>query len=1285
MNNFFTGFHQFASKRKAFFLIVLICFVILAAYAVRKINLNEDVRSIIPRDKRINSISDALSDSKFSDRLILTFSLNDTTAVDPESLIKVASYTHDILQTDSTHIRSVQFKNEDETFLQVYGFIFKHLPLYLSEEDYVEIEKKIQPHSIEQSMETNYKSLTSLAGLVTKDFIFKDPLSITPIALKQLEQFQLDDNFTIYNNCIFTKDLKHLLIFVEPVFPAAQTRENSHLIDFIDETLSNTRTEFPHVYVEYYGGTAVAVINAATIKKDIVFTVSLAFIALFILFIIMFRKLKHILLIFFPIVLGMLFAIAIISLSFENISAISLGIGAILIGISLDYSLHMFTHYRSSGSMIHSIGSISKPVMMSCLSTAAAFLCLFIVKSDALNQLGLFSALAIFFTALVVLLVVPFFYKTNQPVIEKKKGKTLLDKIAAYEFEKNTTLLIVIFIFSIVFLFTSGNLGFNSDLNTMNYQSDELKIAEKNLKAISSEANSAVYVIVQGSSWNEVILKAENNEDLIAKAESQKLISSVSSPVNLVPSKERQIEKIERWNRFWDEVGKEKVKALIIEKSADYYFRPEAFHAFFELLDYEFKPIEYEDFAPVSEIFLSNYLTQSDSIYSAITIVKAEQKKKNDLFRFLSTNPDVIIFDNQHFANQFLKVLKDDFRWLVYLSITLVFLILLMFFGRIEMAIIAFFPIMLSWLWTIGLMGVLGIEFNIFNIIISTFILGLGVDYSIFIISGILRNYMYGGQNITPYRLSVLLSALTTIIALGVLLFARHPAMKSIALVSIVGIFSVIIISFTVLPHLFKFIILNKGKPRSRPVTMQNFLVSVYTFIIYTFGSVLFTIMVPIVITLPVRVKYKKFLIHRLIRFGASFIVYANFTIKKRYINLHKLDFSKPAVIVSNHQSHLDLMILLLLNPKIVALTNKWVWNSPFFGLVIRYAGFYPAFRGINHDYTKLEEKIKDGYSVLVFPEGTRSIDGSIGRMHQGAFFIAGKYNLDIQPIILHGINHLMQKNEFFLKSGQGTIKVLDRIKVKPANITNNETYRQEAKDLTKFYRTEYEKLRKEIETPTFFKQKLIAQYIYKGPILEWYMRIKLKLENYYDFFHQHIPEKGTITDIGCGYGFMSYMLSFLSKDRIITGIDYDNEKIMLAANCAGKNKKINFIAADIFELEIEPQDAFILSDVLHYFNEEKQEKLITKCIESLNPGGTIIIRDADSGMKKRHLGTRYTEFFSTKTGFNKMGEGRLYFTSAEKIKTVVSHFNLEMEIIDNTKLTSNIVFIIRKPVSYEN
>jgi 2-polyprenyl-3-methyl-5-hydroxy-6-metoxy-1,4-benzoquinol methylase len=197
--------------------------------------------------------------------------------------------------------------------------------------------------------------------------------------------------------------------------------------------------------------------------------------------------------------------------------------------------------------------------------------------------------------------------------------------------------------------------------------------------------------------------------------------------------------------------------------------------------------------------------------------------------------------------------------------------------------------------------------------------------------------------------------------------------------------------------------------------------------------------------------------------------------------------------------------------------------------------------------------------------------------------------------------------------------------------------------------------------------------------VLEWYAKIKTAMEKNYSPFHQLVPLQGKILDIGCGYGFMDYMLYFLSEEREITGIDYDEEKVATAKHCYSKTEKINFLHGSAVEMDFDYYDCFILSDVLHYLQPEEQESLLRKCFAHLNPGGVAIIRDGDKDLVERQKGTWWTEFFSTRfCKFNKVTEHGLSFMSGRTIAAIAHEFGLQVERIDQTKYTSNVIFVVR-------
>jgi len=1181
MSGFFISIHKLLLRRPILFLITVGLLVVFIAWFTSGIRFSEDITSMIPNDERIEKISSILNHSKFTDQLVFNIYADSNSNISPDSLIRFAGKLFEEIASDTVLVSEIVYQIDDNQYADMYDFFYEHLPFYLDSAGYARIEGLLQPDQMRNTLGKNFKMLISPAGLAVKKQLFNDPFHIVPVALERLKNFQFDDNFSIYQSHIFTKDRRHLLAFLAPVNSSSNIPVSKRLISNIDKAIDSHKNQ--EIRVEYYGGTAVAVANAQRITADIILTVSLAMVLLLGLFFFVYKKKRVILLIFFTVMLAAGISLAFLVIIEGTISAMALGMCAMVLGILVNYPIHFYTHYRITGDMNGTFRDIAEPFIMSSLSTAIGFLCLYLVRSEALNQLGLFAALSIFLNSLIVLTIFAWLLRKFYPVSAFTETPfKAFDGITNYSYEKNYVLIGVVVVATLIFLFLPQKVKFNADLSTLNYMPEKLKIAEKNLLSISTQTLSNLYLITSGANQDEALKISEKYQPILDSLIKKGLAGRKSSATDLVLSEQKQKEKIEEWSRFWDRMDRTKVKNNLVEAGKESYFKEDAFTPFFEMINKEYLPVHQEDFDMIKSLFLKNYLTENGGKVSAITILKVESSGKPVLLDQLTKYDDLVVFDKQVFINHFFDILQEDFTLLLTASMALVFVILLISFGRIELALITMLPLTLSWVWTLGFMKIFGIEFNIFNIIISTYIFGLGDDYSIFMAQGSINNYKYGKHGLSPYRFSILLAAITTIFGIAVLLLAKHPALRSIAAVSVIGILSAVVISVTIVPVLFSALVYTNGQRRIEPVTLTSFLVSIIAFLMFLAGSILLTVLIPVLMILPIGRIRVKYFFHFLVSFTLRIVVYSIFPIKKIIETKGKLDFKKPSVIVCNHQSHLDLSIILMLHPKIIVLTNKWVWNNPFYGFVVRFADFYPIFKGVDkHLVDQLQKKIDLGYSVLVFPEGTRTEDGQINRFHQGAFWLADKLNIEIQPLLLHGANHCMIKREFFLRPGKITLRAMEKVKVE--SVPDGDTYRPQAKKLRQVYIREFEKISRELETPDYFRTKLINQFLYKGPVLEWYAKIKIRLEKNYTWFNSVVPLDANIVDIGCGYGYLSHMLCMVSDKRRILGIDYDGEKISVARQIATSMKNVRFEEADILNFELPKADVFLILDVLHY------------------------------------------------------------------------------------------------------
>lgn len=1279
MDKLFIKIFDALKAKPRWFYTILLAIIAFTIFGISKLDLNENINAVIPQSAKRDQVMRILDNSKIADQIVfMVENTADTTDLKP--IKKAVRQLKNTLQSDSL-VANVRNTVSAQEMMTVYDHFLEHPYLYLDDADYASLESRLTDKDIATTVRSCYKQLVSPTGMFAGKKILADPLGIAAIGLRKLEAFQIDDNIVAKNGFLFTKDNKTALLFLEPKYASKHTDTNATLIENIDTYINDLEQELG-VDISYYGGTAVAVANSKQVKVDIVVTVSLSIILLLALFFTVFKRIRNILVLLFPIVLGLGLSLAIMPFLFGSISAIALSIGAVLLGISIDYSLHLFVHYRESGDVRTTLKHIAEPVIISSVTTSSAFLSLILLKSEALAQLGIFVAITIFLVALFILTLVPFLL-SKLPQQKEKEGP--ISKAWSNfnpEPDKNKWLVILVVILTGGFTYLSQDIEFNSDISTLNFQTEELNQAEQKLLSISTQANGAMYLIAEGATLDSALL---NTKEILAELNNPQIsegVLAISEVASFILTPEDQHKKIKVWNAFWDNKDRSKIEKSFIKEGAKYGINAKGFSSFFNMIAFTDESLTLAS-NPLQETIFKDYVMQGDSSYYLSTIIKVKAENRMELYNHFSSLPKTIVIDKSRMIASFFDSLRGNFDDMVKWSQLILFIIILLFWGRIELALITFIPIITSWIWTVGLMNLCGLEFNIFSVIVSTLIFGLGVDYSVFLVKGLQAQYTYGNVSLKSYRQSIFLSSFTTVAALGVLVFAKHPALKSIAFASIFGICSVVAIANITIPVMFRYFIGYKPKRKTsaiRIVTFYDILVSIAIFLVFLLGAIVITALIPVLIITPYNKDKKKYFFHRVIQLFYIFVCKIALSTKTEIIDKDLLNFDKPSIIVSNHQSQIDIAILLLLHPKIIVLTNQWVWNNPFYGFIVKYANYYPLTQGLDKGLDRIGDKIEKGYSVLIFPEGTRTDNGKIKRFHQGAFFLADRFNVPIQPIIINGLFELFPKTDFLLKSRKISLKVLPAFDVESVDIENNETYRKQAQALTKVYRKELEKFKHETNDCKTLYRELIHHYVYKGPILENYGRVKVKLENYYTFFDQVIPDTGKIIDIGCGYGFLPLMLKMRSDAREIIGLDYDEDKIAVAHNIATEYEKLDFKCQNIIEEKLEKTDVIILNDVLHYMPKIEQGKVLDNCFNAINSGGKMIIRDANKDNKKGTKATAFTEFMSIKfLGFNKMLYDEVDFLSGAELEAKARQSGFEVEVIKDSKLNSNTIYILDK------
>ena len=1156
MHKFFYNIFLQIKANKWLSVLFFILFLVGCTFFANRLKFEEDITRIIPKDEKNDAMAKVIAQLKFTDKVAVIIEKEKAGTLD--DMTAQATDFLDSIQPLNNYYNDIQGQYDLDNFASTFDFVHQNLPLFLEKEDYKTLEQKLSKDSIASIVESNYKSLITPTGIVSKEFILKDPLGLTFVALNRLKEKNLTDDFEVYNGFIVTKDHSKLFLFINPKFSGSETEHNTEFVNRLEEIQQHLNPEYSgKSTLSYFGSSFIAVANAKQIKQDIITTVLISMITLMVILMVFYRKIYIPIIIFIPSVFGFFFALALLYFIQGTISAISLSIGAVLLGITIDYSLHIMTHYKHNSDSKTLFREITKPLIMSCTTTAIAFLCLLFVKSDVLKDLGIFAGITVIVSGVFSLLIIPHLYHPKEDAVEN--NSSIIEKLAFFSFHNNKILIGACVLLILVSCFTFNNVNFDKDLSKLNYVPTDQKIAEQKLETSSNSISKSLYVVNYGNNVEDVLSQNIALTNKLEQAENKDEILSYNSIQSLVLPTSVQLEKIKDWENFWNSEKVNFVKNEFIKDGKKYGFKEEIYNHFFSIFDKAYQPLKLEDYRAFNPSLFEEFVSQKNGFYTISTLVKLKEESRENFIKQYH-NKETIVIDRKQLNENFLGNLVTDFNNLVNYSFIAVLLILWYFFRRIELVIISAIPIALSGLVTAGLMGLFDIKFNIFSSIVCTLVFGHGVDFSIFMTSALQKEYTTGKDEMPTYRTSILLAVITTILAIGALIFAKHPALKSIASVSLVGVVAALVITFIFYPILFRFFISNRPKKGKSPMTLWLAIQSGIFFIYFgLFGTVTSLTLRFLMLILPIS-KEKKY---RLFGWGMSTfmksVLMLKPTVVKKIINPNQEGFKKQSIIIANHTSFLDTLAIGMCTPKIVFLVNDWVYKSPIFGRAVKMAGFYPVSNGVENNIEEIKTRIGNEFSLMIFPEGTRSRTNNINRFHKGAFYLAEKLQLDILPIYIHGNSEIIPKGEFLIFDGHIYSIIGKRIAWNDENCGLN--YSERTKKISKEFKANFQEIRNQYEDENYWKQKLFLSFLYKESEIIQAVKKDFKLnKSVYHQLNNAFTKDERIVHFSNDFGQIDFLLLMQQFNRkIITFVKEEEKREVAGTNYIIKIRSLEY------------------------------------------------------------------------------------------------------------------------------
>ncbi len=758
-------------------------------------------------------------DEEFSQAREITFAIHDESKTDLDAFTE---HFAEMLRAEPWVLR-VMDRSPLETAEGVHDVPAMVVPLLLNLEpaEFDQAMRALEPAAIE----TRLKKLRSEleAGSPKAEFELQfDPLGITGPALKPLSgSFAADQT-----RSLTSEDGTLRLVFAV----TTQTDLGAHAC----QATMRQVDDFKHRVTESWRGAAAAPEILATgrtpyvgelslkMRRDVVSTFGGSFLTVAGLFYLGFGRVRPLFAIMHVLLLCCVLSVGAAALIFRELNMITIGLCAILIGLGEDFGMILYTFYQRERAAGHdhtaaiaaALRHHGSGVIYGSLTTAAAFLCLLLSGCAGFNQLGALIAIGILFAgALMMTLFFVFISQEHRPPridLVSAGGDWFIHKALAAP--RAFSLVAGLFLIALTFYVISpfGRLNFDADPRSLEPRNSNAGRATRTIQAKMPHLGEPLLVLMQARTAEEMHEWWNRAQKSWSALVAQSRLKSAVTPAALTISPART-----RINAA--KLSPEKVttlRAAFLQTLSAEGFQPDAFQPALALLDaltaaargdvelnwHKVLP-EHSPWWFILDRFFGDHPLVSVGYVSPPRKIESFADKEE--IRNAITLSDI----DMHISG-WTYTLADLIPWAKWKSVQLT--VAMIAFNIVLLSVLCrrvfpLFILMLNLALSIGAMlatlKLCGVPLNLFNILAFPLVLGVGVDYGIYMVIA-MRAKDVTLELKTIFK-PVLLSGLTTVAGFGSLVTAQNPALWSLGIVSSVGIAWCLVTTFLFVLPLF--------------------------------------------------------------------------------------------------------------------------------------------------------------------------------------------------------------------------------------------------------------------------------------------------------------------------------------------------------------------------------------------------------------------------------------------------------------------------------------------------
>lgn len=738
---------------------------------------------MLPQDSDVTDVIYFLRDSQLSGKILLSFTRDPSVYSLPELLDVTDEFASDLDPNLISGI--VKGFSETEVTEDVFSMMQK-VPELLGPKDYETLLKMTSEDEVEKALRSKYTQLMSPQGSFLSELFRQDPLNIQTILQNKL--LRLSNSFgydiQLIQGRLVSSDQLHTLMILDTPVPFTNSTESKILI----ESLESEIKKLPQgIKADLMCSHTHTVSNQTTIQRDINVTFTITGIAFLILFVLYFRD-YHAGIIFILPLGAVVLAANLTELVTGTISPIVMGLGSVIIGIAVDYGIHIYTAIRVTRDAHRAITEVMKPLLIGAFTTLSVFMAFLVCSIPMYQYLAWFAFFGLLLALFGSLVLLPIYIKPK-PLIAVIKSRKVFSKKQAI----GRTVIFLIFLS--IGLWGALGSEFESDISQLDGIAKIYTDQEQNFQndwGYGQEGQALA--VVQDKTFEQALEK----NDLLYTALRREMDDEELASLSVVwkSAKERK-KNVDSWNNFWSNERINHVKAAIVEKSEIFGFTEDAFDPFWEGIKYSFSNQELPENNTLFNQFRERFVLNQDGIFSVITMLD-DTKDNIAILNSLKGNfSDLKIISNRNFSERMTALYNHELMRIVLVALLLVVILCFAILRNIRMTLFSLVPVVAASISILAVIHWMGHTLNVAHLMACIVVIGLCIDYGVFVVFSRSHQLNLGTNT------AVTLSAGTTLIGAGSLLFAQHPTLFYVGSTVVIGITTGYLVSMLVVPALY--------------------------------------------------------------------------------------------------------------------------------------------------------------------------------------------------------------------------------------------------------------------------------------------------------------------------------------------------------------------------------------------------------------------------------------------------------------------------------------------------